>query len=272
VKRVLVLALSSFAALAALVSCGRFLESAGSGDASDSGGDDALFDGTVSTADGGTEVSEPFVVVTTDAAPPAKPPACPLADCPNEIVTCKDEDCDDVQRDFVPVGTISVDLDAGTCTLSTDGPPAFSYRTVPRPAPRTYTVLAVKVLDSTPGDRIVATLSIEGAPADGERIVLRRRAGAFELCERNATGTRCTPPLGAFLPQTLHVVGIVTSEDPPNATFALGTGSDECSPLRVIDLTRPFGTGDVRGEVGCIGNGAGCSLRFDDALLLTKAE
>lgn len=247
-----------------VASCGRFLEQSGSDpnavDAgSSSGGEDAADASTASD----------FVVVTTDAAAARKPPACPLAECPGD--PCKDEDCDDDLRDFQPTGAFERDTAAGTCKLTTNGPSNAMFYSEVRPAPRTYAVLGLQLLELT-ADRTIAKLSSVGAPPDGERIIVRRRNGAFEICEQNASGTRCSEPLGVVLPQTLQVFGIVTSEDPPRATFALGTNANDCAALKVIDVTDPFPQGNLRAEVGCLDDGGPCTLRFDNAILFVRPE
>lgn len=243
--------------------CGRFLEASGV----DPAAGDAGADGGASPADASS--ASDFVVVTTDAAPARTPPVCPLAECPGD--PCKDEDCDDDNRDFAPSGAFERDVATGTCKLTTMGPASvMSYSDI-RPAERTYAVAGLKVLELT-AERTIARLSVEGAPLDAERIVLRRRAGAYEMCEQNAKGTRCSEPIAVTPPQTLQMFGIVTSGDPTNATFALGTNANACNALKVIDLTAPFPEGKLRIEVGCLDEGGACSLRFDDAILYLQPE
>jgi hypothetical protein len=249
---------AAFVSCALAIACGKFLEQSGdpSRAAVDGGAPDATA-GDVTTAEGSTG---------TAARPP---PDCPLIDCPSAEEECKDEACEEQgSQDFVKVGDVKAAN--GVCTVTAPAP-AVTYleRTLPRTRKRTNVTLSVTLTAATDAEGTLMMIAIAGAPT-GERIVVERRAGALVLCERNAGAGSCAAPLMAPIPVTLHLWGVLTSDNPPKATFALGT--DDCDAARVIDVTQPFEQGDITGRVGCVDMPSGCSIQLTDALLLLRDE
>ena len=253
--------------LACAIACGSFGEGTSPPESSTD-------DGGASAIDGNAGVDAPsasdVVVDSTVPSPPLKlPPSCPLVDCPGNEDACKDEACDDpASQDFAKNGII--DIGNGKCTVASSpaGSSSGLTRTLPRTLLRTNVVLAVTVSGIGPGDGIIMEIAISGQPT-AERVFVTRRGNDLELCEHDGKNRLCSPPLTIALPATLHLWGLVTSETPPKAKFALGTG---CNPDRTIEMTKAFPSGDITGSVGCLDHPNGCSMELDDALILLRAE
>lgn len=204
----------------------------------------------------------------TPSALPPPPPECPFTQCPNAEPTCRDDDCDEPSNpDFTPVGAVT--YPNGKCRLVSTGTPATLTRSLSPTTARTNVTLAVTVytLDALAGT--VMALGIEDQP-QGERVIVVLEDGQLKLCEQHGgAAPTCAAPLAVTFPQTLHLWGAVTSQNPPTAKFALGTG---CAPERTIEVTKPFGGGKVEGVVGCIDTPAGCTMELDNALLLLRPQ
>ena len=228
-------------------------------------------DGGTGTIDAGADASgtSDVAVDSSVQSPPLKaPPTCPLIDCPSNEDNCKDEACDDqASQDFAKNGVVEIANNKCNVASSPAGSSGLT-RTLPRTLVRTNVVLAVTVGGIGPGDGTIMEIAIAGQPT-AERVLVTRRGNDLELCEHDGKNRLCSPPLTVALPATLHLWGIVTSETPPKAKFALGTS---CNPDRTIEMTRAFPSGDITGSVGCLDHPNGCSMELDDALILLRAE
>lgn len=177
------------------------------------------------------------------------PPECPLVDCPDLADQCKDEACDEQNSDdFTKFGTVTAVT--GICLVTPTSTPA-----------------GLKAMNQ--GASVVMGIAIDSAPA-GERVTVMRRGNELDLCEENGADRKCAPGLAVMLPQTIHLWGIVTSDDPPRATFSLGRNDGKAE--RTIELTHPFAQGDVVAAVGCVLPTDPCTMEIDDALVLLRSE
>lgn len=225
--------------------------------------------GSGGTTDG-TAADAASDATTTDAAsPPApRPPSpCPASQCPNSSALCDDESCTDpTNGDFARTGTTSAEM--GQCIVSASGAGSSSFHmTQPHTGAREHITLALRLDALDTSDRVIASVS-----GEGEVWLLRARSGMLELCEENAAGLRCAPPIAQAPPgRTLHLYGISSPTSPPGASFALSV-DDVCSPVRVLDATAPFKGIELRGTVGCLAGTAPCTMRFDDALFAVIPE
>lgn len=151
-----------------------------------------------------------------------------------------------------------------------NGAVAFATQKRPRVTPRRFAALSFVLESANVGDRGIASIAIDGAPA-GERFAAVIRCGQLFLCEQNAAGERCSAGTPLVVGQTVHLYGVVASDTSTPASFALAIGT--CGTPQTLPVTSPFGAGEVRGSVGCIAAGPGaCALEWDDVVLFTAVE
>lgn len=219
--------------------------------------------------DAATDASGSAADAGADVAPPPPLPECPLVECPSSLPgeDCTDEDCAS-PIDMPISGSVSVD-GAERCVASAG---AFVTDTRPRTSSRRVGGLAFHVGTASPGGPKPITLARLGVDGDaaGERFEAVLEGGKLRLCERSGGASTCSPGVPLTNDATVHLHGLVSSETPPRASFALTVA---CGAPEVLPVTRPFAMGMVRGAVGCIDDGGqGCSITFDDVVIFTAAE
>lgn len=209
--------------------------------------------------------------VVGDGGPVTPPPLpmCPVTQCPSDLRggDCTEDACSGAFT--MTTGAATVEITPGGCVATGTG---VLVDTAARSTPRRVAVLAFRLaaVAATSSDRLTIARLVIDTDRDGEKFFVLREDGKLRLCEKNAALSTCTSGVTPAPDVTVHLHGVVSSEDPPRASFALTVG---CDPPQVLPVTHPFAPGAVRAVVGCAdSNATSCQVTFDDVVLYTADE
>jgi hypothetical protein len=230
---------------------------------------------TDSQVEGGADGADSAIVPDGAATPDGKTPGtqptpCPLLNCPPPLKElCADEACGDGGKNTIGSGTFS--SSNGKCTAQATDAFAFLSRGSDQPGRRRIVELLFTLESVTGSPSGIAAIRTD--QDDTHAILLVVQGAGLQLCELNSGVTTCAETIP--LPvngSRLHLYGVASGDDPPNATFALrvGCGTTDATTLPV---TRPFPAGRMRGLVGCqTPPGVTCNHVFDDMVFIGRPE